>query len=68
MRSPLASQPLEDWQTAAQVNSPDSVRQAVLLGLGAAVLVLGFFVIRLALPTAAADTSGKVPATPCRRA
>jgi hypothetical protein len=63
----LASLPLEDWQNAAQFNSPDSVRQALLLGLGAAMLVIGLVTMRLMLPTAADDSSGKAKATPCRR-
>jgi hypothetical protein len=60
--------PVENWQQATQVNSPDSVRQAVLLALAAVLLVVGFFVLRFTMATVADDSGVKTKATPCRRA
>jgi hypothetical protein len=59
---------VEDWQRAAQVNSPDSVRQAVLLGLAAILLVAGFFVLRFTVASVAEESGVKAKVTPCRRA
>ena len=58
---------MEDWQQAAQGNSPQSVRQAVLYGAVAVFLVIGFFVLRFALPTVAEGSPVKGKVVPCRR-
>jgi hypothetical protein len=59
---------VEDWQRAAQFNSPDSVRQAVILGLAAILLASGFLVLRAITPSAAEDAGVKTKVTPCRSA
>ena len=60
---------MEDWQKAAQANSPQSVRDAVIYGIAAVLLVVGFFVMRFVLATVADDAAGadvKGQVTPCR--
>jgi hypothetical protein len=59
--------PVDNWQQATQVNSPQSVRQAVMLGVVALLLAAGLLVMRLTLDSVAEEAGPKTKATPCRR-
>jgi hypothetical protein len=64
-----SSRLVENWQQAEQPNSPQSVRDAIIYGIAAVLLVAGFFVMRFVLTTVADDASGsavKGKVTPCR--
>ncbi len=60
---------MEKWQKAAEANSPQSVRDAIIYGVAAVLLVVGFFVMRFTLAMVADDaasTDVKGEVTPCR--
>ena len=60
---------MENWKKAAQANSPQSVRDAIIYGVAAVLLVIGFFVMRFTLAKVADDASAsdvKGQVTPCR--
>ncbi len=60
---------MENWRKAAQANSPQSVRDAIIYGIAAVLLIVGFFVMRFTLAKVADDASSsavKGRVTPCR--
>ncbi|MCI0684111.1 MAG: hypothetical protein L0Y71_18535 [Gemmataceae bacterium] len=59
---------MKDWQQAAEANSPQSVRDAIIYAVAAVLLVVGFFVMRFTLASVADDAAAepKTKATPCR--